>query len=100
LAVKQYLGSTVVSKTCDNEDTTASLGNSEPLSVKNPPANPIPHVAQRPDEGAKVPSLVRGKHSWDILPDDPSRSDTLNQPKVREHNSSSGVIETATLAGD
>jgi len=98
-AVKQYFGCAVVTKTCDNEDSTASLGDSEPLSVKNPPASPIPHVCQRPDEGGEVPSGVRAEDSRYVFPNEVSWSDTFNQFKIREHNSSAGVLETASAAG-
>jgi hypothetical protein len=94
------LGCAVVSKTCDNEDTTASLGNSEPLSVKNPPISPIPHVGQRLDEAAKVFAVRGGQYTRDILPYNPSWLDTLNQLKVREHNSASIISEAGALPCD
>jgi len=57
LAVKKYRdGRSPVSKMSDNEDPTAALGDSEELSVQNSPGEPIPELAQRPEEAAKVPS--------------------------------------------
>jgi hypothetical protein len=47
-----------VSSTSDNEHTAASLGHSEVLSVENPVGEPIPELAQHPEEGAKIPSSV------------------------------------------
>lgn len=59
VALKKYCrGSSPVSKTCDNEDATAALGNSEVLSVKNSVGEPIPEFDQHPEEGAKIPSSV------------------------------------------
>jgi hypothetical protein len=59
VALKKYRGGTsVVSKTSNNEDATAPLGYSKVLSVKNAVGEPIPEFAQHPEEGAKVPSSV------------------------------------------
>jgi hypothetical protein len=52
-------GNVPTSKTCDNEDSTTALGNSEVLSVQDPVGPPIPELFQRPEEGTKVPSSVR-----------------------------------------
>jgi len=46
--LKEYFSAGCVSKTCDNEDTTAALGNSEELSVKHPVCDTIPEVCQPP----------------------------------------------------
>src|SRR3990172_4077084 len=47
-ALKKYFGGTSpVCKTSDNEQTTASLGDAEPLSVKNAVGEPIPQLCQR-----------------------------------------------------
>jgi len=40
----------------DNEDATASLRDSEVLSVEHSVGEPIPEFSQRPEEGAKIPS--------------------------------------------
>jgi hypothetical protein len=53
---KNLCGSTPVSKTRDNEDSTATLGDSEVLSVQHSVSEPIPEFDQRPEEGTKVPS--------------------------------------------
>jgi hypothetical protein len=59
-ALKKYRRGTLPesSRMSDNEHTTASLGHSEELSVKNPVGEPIPEFAQHPEEGAKIPSFV------------------------------------------
>ena len=53
---KNLCGSMPVSKTRDNEDSTATLGDSEVLSVQDSVSEPIPEFDQRPEEGTKVPS--------------------------------------------
>jgi hypothetical protein len=53
---KNLCGSTPVSKTRDNEDSTAALRDSEVLSVQHSVSEPIPEFDQRPEEGTKVPS--------------------------------------------
>jgi hypothetical protein len=42
----------------DKEDTTATLGNSEELSVQNSVGDPIPEFPQRPDDGTHIGSVV------------------------------------------
>jgi hypothetical protein len=39
----------------DNEDSTASLGDSEILSVKYPPGDAIPEFDQPAKDGGKIP---------------------------------------------
>ncbi len=46
-----------VSKTSDNDDTTALLGHSEVLSVQNSVGDPIPESSQRPEDGTHCPSV-------------------------------------------
>ncbi len=41
----------------DNKHPSASLGDSEVLSVKNSIGEPIPEFPQRPKEGSKIPSV-------------------------------------------
>lgn len=74
--LKQYLDrSPVVSKTPDNEDSTASLGDSEKLSVQNPVRDPIPALCQVPEDGSERPSSVNGEKSRDVFEDDPTGSE-------------------------
>jgi hypothetical protein len=52
LGLKQYFDrSGRVSKTSDNEDATAALGDSKELSVQHSVGEPIPALAQRPEDG-------------------------------------------------
>jgi hypothetical protein len=55
---KNRCGRTPVSKVSDNKHTSASLGHSEVLSVKNSVCEPIPEFCHRPEEGTKVPSTT------------------------------------------
>src|SRR3546814_17647761 len=72
-ALKKYrCGRSPVSKISDNEDATAPLGNSEVLSVENAVGEPIPEFAQRPEEGAKLPSAGAGQYARDVFPDRPN----------------------------
>jgi hypothetical protein len=49
-ADSQYLrGTARVSKTADNEDATAPLGDSEVTRVQNSPRDTIPEVIQPPE---------------------------------------------------
>jgi len=59
--VKKYrCGNSPVSRISDNEDTAASLGNSEILAVQNSPREPIPELPQRFEEDAEVSSVSGG----------------------------------------
>ncbi|MBP9756650.1 MAG: hypothetical protein KBD40_16770 [Phenylobacterium sp.] len=60
MALKKYRGGTLpgASSVSDNEHTTAPLGHSEELSVKHSVGEPIPELAQRPEEGTKVPPFA------------------------------------------
>jgi hypothetical protein len=99
--LKKNLGGIAsVTKMRDNEDSTASLGNSEVLSVQHSEGPPIPELAQRPEEGSKIPSSVRRQDTGDVLPDQPRDSETLCQSEVDEHEVSSGVGETWAETGD
>jgi len=57
---KNRCGTLPVSKTSDNEHTTAALGHSKVLSVKNSVGEPIPEFPQPSKEGGKIVSSVTG----------------------------------------
>ena len=62
LGLKQYFDrSGRVSKTSDNEDATAPLGNSEVLSVQHSPGEPITAFPQRPEDGTHCSPV--GRHA-------------------------------------
>jgi hypothetical protein len=59
-ALNEYFsGTSSITKMSDNEHTTASLGDSEVLSVKHSEREPIPKFSQRREDGAQIPSSVR-----------------------------------------
>jgi hypothetical protein len=45
----------------DKEETAASLGNSEVLSVQSPVADAIPELGKRPEDGRHVTPTVVGE---------------------------------------
>jgi hypothetical protein len=60
VALKKYrCGTSLISKTSDNEHATPALGYSEVLSVQDPVGPPVPEFAQPSEEGAKRPSSDR-----------------------------------------
>jgi hypothetical protein len=78
--LKKYrCGTFCVSKISDNEHATATLGDSEVLSVENAVSEPIPEFAQRPEEGSKRPPSVNRQNAWDVFPDNPRRPDALRE---------------------
>jgi hypothetical protein len=75
LALKKNLWGTGLSKTSDNEQTSATLGDSEKLAVKDTPANPIPAFDhENALDFCKVSSVVRTEKSGNILKQEPSGS--------------------------
>jgi hypothetical protein len=72
--LKKYFDwSPVVSKTADKEQSTATLGDSEMLSVQHSPANAIPEFDQRPDEDSHVSAAVRRQKTGDVFKNEPPR---------------------------
>ena len=67
LAESEYLLGTSASRTCDNEHATASLGDTEVLTIQNPVGPPVAEVGQRPENDSEIPSRIRGEESGDIL---------------------------------
>jgi len=56
--LKKNLGGALGSSMSDNEHTSAALGHSEVLSVKDAVGVPIPDPSQRPEDGAHIPAVV------------------------------------------
>jgi hypothetical protein len=101
VALKKYrCGTSPVSKTSDNEHTAASLGHSEELSVKNPVGEPIPELAQHPEEGAKVPSSVAGQYAGDVLPNQPCGAVACSNGTEGKHEVATRVIQSLSETGD
>jgi hypothetical protein len=99
--LKKNLGGTGrVSKTSDNEHTTASLGHSEVLSVKHAVGEPIPELAQRPEDGAHVPSVSRRQEARDVFDDNPPRSEFVSESHEFVKESATLARETGAAPGD
>jgi hypothetical protein len=108
LGLKKYLGGTgSVSKTADNEDTTASLGHSEVLSVQHSVGEPVPEFRQRPEHGAHVPSAFRRQEAGDVLDDGPRRLELVDdacelveEARPRAVEAGSPTCDAEVLAGE
>jgi hypothetical protein len=99
--LKKNLGGMLpVSKTRDNEDSTASLGNSEMLRIQDTVRPPVAEFAQRPKEGTKVPSSVATEDSWDVFPEERRDPEVLGDGKVGEHEASARIFESFAESGD
>jgi hypothetical protein len=61
----------LASKTADQENATAPLGNSETLSIKHSPESHIPPVGKRTDDRCKVPAIVAREQPHDVFKDHP-----------------------------
>lgn len=84
----------------DNEDATASLGNAEVDSVQDSVCPPIPELAQRPEEGAKVPSSVARQDSGDVLPHQPLGACRVSKSKKFEGQVATRVGQSPSESGD
>jgi hypothetical protein len=100
-ALKKYrCGTTPVSSVCDNEHTATALGDSKPLSVKNPVCEPIPEFAQRPEEGAKIPSFATTEDTRDVFPNDPFGLKDSSKLDESEGQVATRVIQSASQSCD
>jgi hypothetical protein len=95
-ALKKYrCGRAPVSKMADNEDAAALLGDSEKLSVQYSVGEPIPELAQRSEDGAKVPSAIAREDSGDVLPDDEPRPTPSSKSEKFEGQVTAIVFESS-----
>jgi hypothetical protein len=99
---KNLCGSTPVCKTRDNEDSTATLRDSEVLSVQHSVSEPIPEFDQRPEEGTKVRSFgfTRTEQAWDVLKDEPSGLELISDSNKHETEVAPRVVESLAESGD
>jgi hypothetical protein len=77
----------------DNEHTTASLGHSEVLSVKNSVREPIPEFSHRPEEGTKVPSTIATEDTRHVFPNEPSGFKVVKNAAIDEGEIPSGIFK-------
>jgi hypothetical protein len=80
LAESENFGSGLSSRMSDNEHTAASLGHSEPLSVKHPPDHAIPEVNERGYDGCEISTTSRREEPGNILTDNPAGIRLSNEP--------------------
>jgi hypothetical protein len=100
-ALKKYrCGTSPVSKISDNEDTTASLGNSEVLSVQHSVGPPVPEFFQPSEDGRKVPPFVRRQDTRDVFPHDPTGPCCANKLAKSEGQVSTRVLHSLSESGD
>jgi hypothetical protein len=94
--MKYRRGTPPVSKMSDNEDATASLGHAEELSVQHSPGATIPEFSQRPEDGTKVPSAIRGQNTGDVFPNNPTGPQAASQPAKFKGQVATRVIQAAS----
>jgi hypothetical protein len=104
---KNRCGTAPVSKMSDNEHTASSLGDgalqsvhSDELSVQHSVGEPIPELPQRPEEGAKIPSVSAGQNAGDVLPDQPSGPIAVSDGKIGEHEVAAWVSKSFPKSRD
>jgi hypothetical protein len=83
-ALKKNLAGAVASKTRDNEHATASLGDSEALSVQDSPRHAIPAPLHFVDESGEVAPFVGTEETKDVFQHEPPRSSLLHKVKESE----------------
>src|SRR6187401_755161 len=84
----------------DNEDTCASLGQTEILSVENSVGEPKPAVPQSPEHGSKCPSAVNRQDAGDVLPDHPTGPQEASQLKEFNREVATLTIQPRSKSGD
>jgi hypothetical protein len=82
----------------DKKETEAALWNSEVLSVKHSPREPIPEFDQPSENGTKVPSSVRRQDAGDVLPNQPLGPFALSKPKIFEGQVATVVSQASSKA--
>lgn len=89
-SLKKYLAGTCwVSKASDKKDTTASLGHSEELRVKNSPCQTVPELIQLSEKASEVSPPRAAERARDVFPDKPTWADFIHSPYVLKHESGS-----------
>jgi hypothetical protein len=81
-ALKENLLGAVGFKTCDNEHSTASLGDSEVASIKSSPRDRVPELIHFTEESEEITALIGTEETWDVLQHQPPRTSSLH--KVEE----------------
>jgi hypothetical protein len=99
-AESAYRSLTVISKTSDNEHSTAPLGNSKESSVKCSPRAAKPDFPQRCEKDSKVSAVGRGEEPSDVFKDDPSWPKLICDPCELKEETGALTLEACSLAGN
>lgn len=95
MALKKYrCGRSPISNTSDNEHAAAALWNSEVLSVKNSVCEPIPELAQHPEEGSKIAPSVTRQDTGDVLPNQPFGAESASKRTEFQHEVATRIIQS------
>lgn len=81
----------------DKEDTTATLGDSEVLSVQYPPADAIPEFDQRLEDDGKVPPTGAVEQTRDVLKQQPAGTEASSEAYDLEEQPAPRASEASTL---
>jgi hypothetical protein len=118
-ALKKYLCGTSVSSTCDNEHSTAALGDSEILAVQHSPGDPVgigsPAHKSRAfpssirncrytsgksaNNDRKVDAVIGAEKAGDVFHHDPARMKLSNDTMKFVPESGPFSIQTFTISG-
>src|SRR3546814_3683282 len=99
--LKKYFGGrSPVSKMSDKEQTPAALWYSGKLSVKDSVGPPIPALFHEPEEGPKIPTLVRRQETGDVLENHPAGPKLCNQSKGDEGQVAARVVQPEPFSCD
>jgi hypothetical protein len=83
-ALKENLSGAVGFKTCDNEDSTAALGDSKESSIQSSPRYAIPEFVHLTEKPGKVSSVIGCEKPRYVLQHEPPRSSLLHKVKEGE----------------
>ena len=93
-------GRSPISKMADNEDSTASLGHSEPLRVQYSPRHAVPQVIQVCEDGPEILSVVDGKEPRNVFADEPTGACLSQESHDVPPQSRTWVSQAAATACD
>jgi hypothetical protein len=84
----------------DNEDSTATLGDSGKLSVERSVGEPIPAFDHEPEEGREGSSGVIRQNSGDVLPNHPTGAESASKEKKFDGQVTTWIIQSRSLSCD
>lgn len=93
-------GRSPVSKISDSEESTASLGDSEPLSVQHSPGEAIPCVDKRSENVSDVLASCRCERTGDVFPNDPASAHAASKSEKLEGQDTTRIIQSRSVSAD